>query len=157
MGKRTGVVSRLRAKVDEARREATYLVSLGSNRQKRAGMIRFLALLYVARIMPFDTYTWNTKVRLRGARYVVGVRTSEIYVVDEVYGERMYDRLPAYVPRAGWTVVDVGANVGVFTVHAARKGAIVYAFEPNPACFARLRTSHFVLKFGADPGLAQAV
>jgi FkbM family methyltransferase len=104
-------------------------------------MVRFLALLYVARMMPFDTYSWNTTVRLRGSRYVVGLRTSEIYVVDEVYGQRMYDRLHAYVPRRGWTVVDLGANIGVFTVHAARQGAAVYSFEPNPACFARLGTN----------------
>ena len=53
----------------------------------------------------------------------------------------MYDRLHAYIPQAGWTVVDLGANVGFFTVHAARQGTSVYAFEPNPACFARLRAN----------------
>lgn len=101
-------------------------------------MLRYLALLYVARMMPFDTYSWHTTVRLHGTSFAVGVRTSEIYVVDEVYGQRMYDRSEDYMPQPGWTVVDLGANVGVFTVLAARRGATVYSFEPNPACFDRL-------------------
>jgi FkbM family methyltransferase len=36
-------------------------------------------------------------------------------------------------------VWDVGASVGLFTVHAAREGASVVAFEPDPATVIRLR------------------
>ncbi len=36
----------------------------------------------------------------------------------------------------GSTVIDVGANIGVFSIYAARSGAaIVYAFEPNKESF----------------------
>jgi FkbM family methyltransferase len=137
----TGVVHRLNERIGAAGREAKYLMSLASDWRERAGMIRYLALLYVARLMPLDTYHWTTTVRLRGSRYAVGVRTAEIYIVDEVYGGRLYDKVDAYIPEAGWTVVDVGANVGVFSLHAAHLGATVYAFEPNPACFARLQAN----------------
>jgi FkbM family methyltransferase len=43
------------------------------------------------------------------------------------------------VPRPGWTVLDVGANTGVYAVRQARRGARVYAFEPNPDCYRRLQ------------------
>ncbi|KAI8464132.1 MAG: S-adenosyl-L-methionine-dependent methyltransferase [Monoraphidium minutum] len=38
-------------------------------------------------------------------------------------------------------VVDVGANVGTFTLHAAARGATVAAFEPMASNIALLRTS----------------
>ena len=38
----------------------------------------------------------------------------------------------------GACVVDVGANIGLFALEAARRGADVHAFEPVPATFAAL-------------------
>jgi len=38
----------------------------------------------------------------------------------------------------GAIVFDVGANIGLFSIEAASRGAVVYAFEPMPATFAAL-------------------
>jgi FkbM family methyltransferase len=130
-----------RARAAAAGREMKHLVSLASTRRERATMVGYIAKLYLARAMPFDTYGWNATVRLGGVRYTVGLRTSEIYVLGEIYEGRQYDRVPGYAPCPGWTVIDIGANVGTFTLHAARAGAHVYAFEPNPDCFARLQSN----------------
>jgi FkbM family methyltransferase len=43
------------------------------------------------------------------------------------------------VIRPGDTVVDVGANLGLMTLHAARKAAKVIAIEAHPATFLRLK------------------
>jgi FkbM family methyltransferase len=40
--------------------------------------------------------------------------------------------------RAGMVVLDVGANIGLFTLLAAKAGAQVHAFEPNPPTRERL-------------------
>lgn len=40
---------------------------------------------------------------------------------------------------SGQVAIDCGANIGDITGHMARPGVIVYAFEPHPAAFARLR------------------
>jgi FkbM family methyltransferase len=45
------------------------------------------------------------------------------------------------LPQTGWIVFDVGANAGVYTIQQARRGARVYAFEPNPDCYRRLQKS----------------
>jgi FkbM family methyltransferase len=47
-------------------------------------------------------------------------------------------RWPGLTPEAGWHVVDVGANIGVFSLWAERRGADVTAFEPEPRTFASL-------------------
>jgi len=47
-------------------------------------------------------------------------------------------RSPGLTPEAGWRVVDVGANIGVFSLWAERLGAEVTAFEPEPRTFASL-------------------
>ena len=39
----------------------------------------------------------------------------------------------------GDVVLDVGANIGVFTLYAAKQGAQVYAYEPMPPTYAVLQ------------------
>lgn len=60
---------------------------------------------------------------------------NDFVVVSEVWRRNDY-RVPPKGLRG--TVVDVGANVGAFTVLAAKAGAIVHAFEPHPGNRARL-------------------
>ena len=43
--------------------------------------------------------------------------------------------------KPGDCVVDVGANIGLFALEAARRGARVHAFEPMPATFAALQAN----------------
>ena len=40
-----------------------------------------------------------------------------------------------YEPTAGDVVIDIGANVGEFTLYALTKGAAAFAFEPDPTVF----------------------
>ena len=51
----------------------------------------------------------------------------EIFV-DKLYLQEGVSILP------GDIVLDVGANIGVFTLFAAKQGAQVYAYEPVPPC-----------------------
>jgi FkbM family methyltransferase len=113
-------------------------MALATNRSERASVAGFLAALYVARAAPFDTYPCSRRVRLKGLTWNLGIRTSEIYILEEVFAHEMYDRLPAYVPAPGWFVVDAGANAGVFSVTSAARGAELVAIEPNHQCFERL-------------------
>jgi len=54
---------------------------------------------------------------------------------NHVIGENAYD-LPKNLKNK--VVVDVGANIGAFSILAAKQGAIVYAFEPYPANYEML-------------------
>ena len=52
-----------------------------------------------------------------------------------VFGKRDYGKI-----KKGDVVVDIGANIGSYSIYAAKKGAIkVYAFEPNKEAFKTLK------------------
>ena len=82
----------------------------------------------------------EAEVTLGGARYRVGLRAGELGALGEVLARGDYER-EGFTPGPGWTVIDVGANVGAFAIRQARRGARVWAFEPHPACHARLARS----------------
>ncbi len=78
--------------------------------------------------------------RLRnGVKFKLHTRTSECVALAEVWVHRQYD------PPEGFgdhdVVVDIGANVGLFSVRAATHAlrGSVFAFEPAPDNFTRLK------------------
>jgi FkbM family methyltransferase len=127
-----------RLKMRELVWETRFLARLGQSWPERMSVAKLAAILYVARLMPFDTHRWETTIEVRGSKYVVGVRTSEIFIFHEIYESLQYKRHADFVPQRGWTVFDVGANIGVFTVLQATQGCRVYSFEPNPDSYSRL-------------------
>lgn len=80
-------------------------------------------------------------LRLRGVWFRVGLAGGDLTCLHELLLERVYERDVDFVPRAGWRVVDVGANIGVFSLLAAARGACVWAFEPNRHCLRQLERS----------------
>jgi len=44
-------------------------------------------------------------------------------------------------------LVDIGANIGVYTLYAAKKGITVHAFEPHAGNFAELVTNIYINEF----------
>jgi FkbM family methyltransferase len=89
----------------------------------------------------------------------------ELYLYQEIFRDAAYEQHPAFRLQPGWYVVDAGANIGVYSLRAARAGcARVLALEPDPSTFARL-TRHIRLNradaviplavaAGAEPGRA---
>ncbi len=73
--------------------------------------------------------------------------------IDElIFWERYEPKTIAYwdeAIRAGMVVLDVGANVGLFTLIAAKAGAQVHAFEPNPPTRQRLERNLSLNAFGS--------
>jgi FkbM family methyltransferase len=56
--------------------------------------------------------------------------TDEI-VVKEIWKENVYEVKDTHLNHGG-VVIDIGANIGTFSVYAANFGATVYAIEPEP-------------------------
>ena len=85
-----------------------------------------------------------------GTTFEVRSGTDDRHVLFEIFVQGIYDA-PI---RSGDIVVDIGANIGGFTVLAGRRGARVVAFEPFPANFAALERN--VKRNGLDVTLVQA-
>lgn len=62
-------------------------------------------------------------------------------VAREIYGRRAYFAAAGFSVGPGDTVLDLGANAGIFTILAARLGARVVAVEANPACLGLLASN----------------
>lgn len=50
-------------------------------------------------------------------------------LIYEIWEEKCYAK--HYTLKRGDTVLDIGANQGIFSLYAAYHGAEVHAFEPN--------------------------
>lgn len=61
------------------------------------------------------------------------------YIFDEIFTERIYEH-PRFELAPGAIILDVGANIGLYTIWAARRyrPATIVAFEASPTTYAYL-------------------
>lgn len=61
------------------------------------------------------------------------------YIYDEIFAQRIYAHPKFHVP-PGATIFDVGSNIGLFSIWAAREYTpeAIFAFEASPATYAYL-------------------
>ncbi|MBP0491424.1 FkbM family methyltransferase [Roseomonas indoligenes] len=87
----------------------------------------------------------HTALTLLQGRHMLYVDTRGIDIAPHlmVHGiwETGYTALFERLVRPGATVLDVGANLGVYAILGGAKGARVHAFEPNPRLCELLRRS----------------
>ncbi len=69
-----------------------------------------------------------------GIKFFVRPGISDIQMINEVFNDEFYNR-DLYQMKNNETVIDIGANIGSFTLRAAKNPAVdlVYSFEPFPS------------------------
>jgi FkbM family methyltransferase len=115
-----------------------------SNLFKEASFIGKAKLigLSLAKI-PFSTFT--PQLNLRFGRLILKCAGSyEIHLYPEIFLDKVYSQMPGFSPvdlREGYVVIDVGANIGIYSVFVsvAKSNGKIYAFEPHPRALERLR------------------
>ena len=85
-------------------------------------------------------------IRFRGHVLGAADRGRLAWMATRIWGGE-YD-VPGFTPARGDRVADLGANVGVFSVLAAARGAHVTALEPDPDTYAWLERN--ASPFGVD-------
>jgi FkbM family methyltransferase len=94
---------------------------------------------FANRLQPEDP-SRSVVYRLRsGAVFEMDRGPHGVKVINLVWGNRIYQPSPSFVPQQGWVVLDIGAHKGTFTIQAARCGARVVAVEPAEYNLRRLR------------------
>ena len=87
----------------------------------------------------------------------------ELIHYQEIFIDKVYEQHPSFHPSECGIIFDCGANIGLFTMHAAQnRDAKIYAFEPNPSVYGRLKknieinnlsnVSVYPLAIGAERG-----
>lgn len=81
-------------------------------------------------LSPVDARMKNRSYRfkLRGKKYVQ-LKGTDFCLAREICCMEIYYPSPDFYIQAGWNVLDLGANVGVFTMTAAVQGAQVFSVE----------------------------
>jgi FkbM family methyltransferase len=82
--------------------------------------------------------------------------TSDLSAIDEVIEKRSYERKYFRV-LPGETWVDLGGNIGAFTVLAAYLGAIVKTYEPDPLSIEMIKKNLLANKLTAQINQAGVV
>jgi len=78
----------------------------------------------------------HARVDLRNGLRFDARSLMDIWVIKETCLDRGYEAASVDI-QPGWTIVDIGAGLGDFTIDAARKapGGVVHAYEPFPGSF----------------------
>lgn len=74
-------------------------------------------------------------ISINNLSFEIRENTTDEKVIPEVIGKNIYLKRPAIQIRAKEKWLDLGANIGAFTVLAASQGAEVTAFEPEQQNF----------------------
>ncbi len=79
------------------------------------------------------------ELRPGGLRFKVR-SAMDVWIIKETCLDRDYERAGVEL-EDGWIILDIGAGLGDFSVHAAKRhpGSLVFAYEPFPESFALLQ------------------
>src|SRR5438874_10929686 len=99
------------------------LYQLATNLSERVSITLYILRFFLARLFKGRFQQEDAAIRLKGTTYVLGLRSVEFGPLAEVYLSRTYEQHHDFIPDAGWTVFDIGANIGAFAIQQARRGA----------------------------------
>lgn len=114
--------AKLRIMIRNLRGKLRYIFYLLSSYQE--GLLILLKIIFSKPI---------TQLRLKNGLIIKGRKRSLLLeIVDEIFFQKVYT--PGFLGiHRGDVVIDIGANIGVFSLYAAKEGAgKIYAIEPLP-------------------------
>ena len=122
-----------------------YILTHPLNRkQKIAAMQRFVAWQLASRMLPGAAVVpFANGTRLIVTSGMTGA-TGNIYCGLHEFEEMAFT---LHALRAGDLFLDIGANIGAFSILAASRGASVLGFEPAPETFTRLLDNVHINRF----------
>jgi FkbM family methyltransferase len=109
---------------------------MGEKPRPDSALVRFLLDTHHVRFLGKRIIRTYRSTTADGMRFMFHTRDgSERHLLEDIVDSHVYERFPI---RQGDTVVDIGANIGIFTVMASRfvgKSGTVAAIEPSPSSF----------------------
>ena len=91
--------------------------------------------------VPIPSPVLTVKVESKFASYTVKVPKNELFRVKSIFQENEYSILGSISSRDRITCVDIGANIGLYSIYAMMHmpNSTIHCFEPSPASYTLLR------------------
>jgi len=86
-------------------------------------------------------------IDVKGTLALIRLETTDEFIVREIFHSNTYRKLDV---RPDDVVLDVGMNIGAFTIYALQKGAFVHSFEPEPKNFSMARHNILLNKIDTE-------
>lgn len=74
-----------------------------------------------------------TLYEIQDMKFMTRPKSTDISILQEVILHNFYLDHPDLKIKEGDVILDIGAHIGAFTILAAKLGAIVFAYEPDPS------------------------
>lgn len=80
-------------------------------------------------------------ISFKNAILYFGMGSGELAPYIEIVLNRGYELSSEFIAQENSTILDLGANIGIYSISQGRrlKGGKIFAFEPNPIVFKRLK------------------
>lgn len=95
----------------------------------------------LSRILKIKFRQKEVKINFKDISFVFKTFCCEFTPYIEIYMKKIYECDPLFIASPGDIVIDAGAHIGIYSIRQAKRGARVYAFEPNPDVFVRLENN----------------
>jgi FkbM family methyltransferase len=105
---------------------------------ERPALARYLVLNLLERVTGHVGRPYLLTLQAEGLQVTYETFSSQLGPYIDIFVERVYEQVPSFRAEPGQTVLDIGANIGFYTLRQAMAvgpTGRVYAFEPNPSAF----------------------
>lgn len=105
----------------------------------------FSMLLYMFEILIYRLIKFRIRktftIMLYNLDFLVKTHNMDLAIVYEIFGRRVYEAVPDFIVKDGYTCIDVGANIGCVSLLWGQnnKNGVILALEPHPETFMRLK------------------
>ncbi len=123
---------------------ATRLIRDADDTASRLALFRYFTSAALGRLVRVELHTSDREVtfRLSGARWRIRRASAQLGGIHDVWIDNEYGAFDGFRVRSGGVVLDIGANVGAYTIWQATKGGPngrVVSVEAAPSTVAVLR------------------
>ena len=108
---------------------------------EEADGLREKSKLIIAQLLKIVGIKKETTVKFKSGTFTFLAGTGEFGPFYEIFKTECYHLyMPQFMPHEGTTILDIGANIGCYSVYASKrnKTGVIYSFEPSPDTYKRL-------------------
>lgn len=109
--------------------------------KNKLGFLKYAVENFFNRFLHCFSHNCDVFLEFKGVKIWFGHSASELSSYIEIFVKKEYEIDPDFMAREDDIVFDIGANVGLYAIKQAQraKNGRIFAFEPNPYAFARLK------------------